>query len=94
DRSEPLDREGWLASMRRRQDAVNKSDSDITQFDSEYYPLKVHGDTAVVTGVTILRGIRDGWEYGTRINFTHVWEWDGTDWYRIAFHDTYQPLEE
>jgi ketosteroid isomerase-like protein len=89
DKSEPLDREGWLDTMRRRQD----SDSRITRFDSEYFPLKVHGDTAVVTGITRLRGIRDGSEYGILINFTHVWEWDGGEWYRIAFHDTYQPLE-
>lgn len=92
DGSEPLDREGWLASMRRRQQAMQDSESEITQFDSEYYPLKVHGDTAVVTGVTILRGIRDGSEYGMHISFTHVWEWDGSDWYRIAFHDTYRPI--
>lgn len=94
DRSEPLDREGWLASMRRRQEAMKQGNSDITQFDSEYFPLKIHGDTAVVTGLTTLRGIRDGSEYGMLINFTHVWEWDGTDWYRIAFHDTYQPLKD
>ena len=94
DDSEPLDREGWLASMRRRQQAMQEGESGITQFDSEYYPLKVHGDTAVVTGVTILRGIRDGSEYGMRINFTHVWEWDGSDWYRIAFHDTYRPIDD
>lgn len=94
DTSEPLDREGWLDSMRRRQDAMADGDSRITQFDSEYFPLRVHGDTAIVTGVTTMRGIRDGAEYGTLINFTHVWEWDGKDWYRIAFHDTYQPLED
>lgn len=94
DRSEPLDREGWLATMRARQEAKSKGEADITQFDSEYFPLRVHGDTAVVTGVTTLRGVRDGADYGMLINFTHVWEWDGSEWYRIAFHDTYQPLED
>ncbi|MEX2496938.1 MAG: nuclear transport factor 2 family protein [Woeseia sp.] len=94
DKSEPLDRAGWLDSMRRRQDAIADGDSRITQFDSEYFPLKIHGDTAVITGITTMRGIRDGSEYGMLINFTHVWEWDGNDWYRIAFHDTYQPLEK
>lgn len=67
DRSEPLDREGWLASMRRRQDAMNEGCSDIIQFDSKYFPLRIHGDTAVVTRLTTLRGIRDGSEYGMLI---------------------------
>ena len=94
DKSEPLDREGWLDSMRRRQDAMGDGDARIIQFDSEYFPFRMHGDTAIVTGVTTMRGIRDGSEYGMRINFTHVWEWDGEDWYRIAFHDTYQPIAD
>jgi ketosteroid isomerase-like protein len=92
DRSAPLDRDGWLATMRARQEKMSEGENEITQFDSEYFPLRVHGDTAIVTGTTTLRGVRDEEEYGMHINFTHVWEWDGTEWYRVAFHDTYQPL--
>ena len=56
--------------------------------------VRVSGDTAVVTGLVTMKGQRNGEPFGMNIRYTQVWAWDGEDWYRVAFHDTYTPLEE
>lgn len=94
DRSAPLPRARWLEGMARRRAATDGGESKITQFTTDNVTLSVSGDTAVGTGITIMRGTRNGSPYGVRINFTQVWAWNGADWYRVAFHDTYEPLKE
>lgn len=94
DRDQPLTREQWLDSMERRQRQMAAGENRLLQFDSEPNPVRIHGDTAIATGITIMRSIRGESEVAIRINWTHVWEWDGNDWYRIAFHDTYEDLPE
>lgn len=94
DRSAPLDRASWLATMTNRRAAGESGGSTISEFTTSNVTLNVSGDTAVGTGTTIMRGTRNGEPYGMRINFTQVWAWIGDDWYRVAFHDTYQPLKD
>jgi ketosteroid isomerase-like protein len=94
DRSAPLPRARWIEGMAKRRAATAAGESTITQFTTDNVTLCVSGDTAVGTGVTIMRGTRNGSPYGLRINFTQVWAWNGEDWYRVAFHDTYEPLKE
>lgn len=94
DRSAPLPRARWLEGMAKSQAARAAGQSTTTEFKTDNVTLSVWGDTAVGTGVTTMRGVRNGSPFGLRINFTQVWAWDGKDWYRVAFHDTYETLKD
>lgn len=94
DRSVPLPRARWLEGMAKRSAASDAGQPAITEFKTDNVTVSIWGDTAVGTGITTMRGVRNGSPYGMRINFTQVWAWDGKDWYRVAFHDTYDTLNE
>jgi len=91
--SPPLDRAAWLETMARRGQA-RASGSDTTSFSNSDVKVRIAGNTAVVTGLSTMRGERNGKPFGLKIRYTHVWEWVGEDWYRVAFQDTYEPLAD
>lgn len=94
DKAAPLDRAAWLASMERRRADTESGVLVTTEFSTSEAGLNLAGDTAVATGLSVMRGKRGDFEFGLRIRFTSVWHWDGSDWYRVAFHDTYEPLAD
>jgi ketosteroid isomerase-like protein len=88
-----LDREGWLATMEARMANIEAGRLVTTEYRTEESERVVHGDTAVVTGLAFMSGVRDQNPFAMRIRYTNVWAWDGDDWYRVAFHDTYEFLD-
>ena len=92
--SAPLERSAWLQSMARRRDAVSSGSTGRSQFSNSDVKVRISDDTAVVTGLSTMRGERDGKPFGMKIRYTHVWAWDKGDWYRVAFQDTYEPLTD
>jgi ketosteroid isomerase-like protein len=88
----PLNRADWLASITRRRADMDSGVLKITEATTSDIVVGTHGDTAVITGVYVMRGTRNGNAFATRINFTQVLEWDGQDWFRVAFHDTWTQL--
>ena len=90
----PLDRESWLASIAKRRDDMDSGAQKITSVETSDIKVRSHNNTAVGTGVYIMKGERGGQPFGLKIRYTQVWEWDGTDWYRVAFHDTYESLDD
>jgi ketosteroid isomerase-like protein len=94
DKAPPLDRAAWLASMERRRADIESGTLVTTEFSTTEAGLNVAGDTAVATGLSVMRGQRGDFGFALRIRFTSVWHWDGQDWYRVAFHDTYEPLAD
>lgn len=91
--SPPTERDDWLANIQRSR-AAQTSASARPTFSNSDVKVRVSGDTAVVTGLSTMRGERDGKPFGLKIRFTNVWAWNGEDWFRVAFQDTYSPLEE
>ncbi|MCC5793752.1 MAG: nuclear transport factor 2 family protein [Chromatiales bacterium] len=94
DRAAPLDRAEWLASMERRRADIESGALVTTEFTTSEFRLEVAGSTAVATGLSVMRGRRGDHEFGLRIRFTNVWAYEGGDWYRVAFHDTYEQLAD
>ena len=80
--------------MDRRRADIESGTLVTTEFSTTDSGLRVAGDTAVATGLSVMRGKRGDFEFALRIRFTSVWHWDGKDWYRVAFHDTYEPLAD
>ncbi len=91
--SQALERADWLETMRRGA-AARASGAASSTMDYSDVKVRVSRDTAVVTGLVTMKGQRNGEPFGMNIRYTQVWAWDGEDWYRVAFHDTYTPLEE
>jgi len=94
DKAPPLDRSAWLASMERRRADIESGTLVTSEFTTSETGLSVAGSTAVATGLSVMRGRRGDFEFALSIRFTSVWAWDGSDWYRVAFHDTYEPLAD
>jgi len=94
DKAAPLDRAAWLASMERRRADLESGALVVTEFTTSDTRLEVDGNSAVATGLSVMRGKRGDFEFGLRIRFTNVWAHNGEDWYRVAFHDTYEQLDD
>ncbi len=90
----PLDKSAWLASIERRRADAESGTLNITDVSTSDIVVRTSGDTAVITGIYVMRGERAGEAFARRINFTQVLEWDGEDWYRVAFHDTYSQMTD
>lgn len=91
--AQALDRAGWLATMDARMANIEAGRLVTTEYRTEESKRVVEGDTAVVTGLAFMSGVRDENPFAMRIRYTNVWAWDGSDWYRVAFHDTYEFLD-
>ncbi len=89
----PLNRAEWLASIERRRADTESGASKITSVETSEIEVQTQNNTAVGTGLYIMKGERNGNPYGLKIRFTQVWEWNGNDWYRVAFHDTYESVD-
>jgi len=89
----PLNRADWLASIAKRRADMDSGTQKITSVETSEIEVQTRNDTAVGTGLYIMKGERNGNAFGLKIRFTQVWEWDGNDWYRVAFHDTYESLD-
>lgn len=90
----PLNREAWLKSIEKRRADMDSGLLEITDVQTSEVEVHTNNDTAVATGLYVMQGKRAGNPFGLKIRYTQVWEWDGADWYRVAFHDTYEPLGE
>ena len=90
----PLDREAWLKSIEKRRADMDSGVLAITDVQISDVEVKTQNDTAVATGLYLMKGRRAGKDFGLKIRYTQVWEWDGHDWFRVAFHDTYGPIED
>lgn len=89
----PLNRAAWLASIAKRRADMDSGSQNITSVETSEIEVQTHNDTAVGTGLYIMKGERNGNAFGLKIRFTQVWEWDSNDWYRVAFHDTYESID-
>ena len=90
----PLNKSAWLASIEKRRADMDAGILEITDVETSEIEVHTRNNTAVGTGLYVMRGKRNDQDFGLKIRYTQVWEWDGEDWYRVAFHDTYEPLKD
>lgn len=83
-----IDKERWLRWIRSRHEELANSMLHITRYENSDVVVRLHGDAAVVTGINLSEGTRQGERFRSHLRFTHLWVYvDGT-WKRAAFHDT------
>lgn len=73
------DREGQLEILGKGFKADTLETEDVT--------IRIHGNTAVVTGIWKVQGEWDGKKVGPRA-YTHVWVKEGNDWKLSTRHLT------
>lgn len=58
------------------------------QIENEDVSLRIYGDTAIVTGVSVQSGTNGGKPWSGRFRFTRVWVRDGGHWKMVASHSS------
>ncbi len=86
-----IDRDGWLKWVKSRRAELESGALVVSNYRIEDLRVVVHGEAAVVTGVAVAAGRRQGVPYDSQVRFTNVWVHRGGSWRRAAFHDS--PLQ-
>jgi ketosteroid isomerase-like protein len=58
--------------------------STALQFLTESMAVRLHGNTAIVTGVFLIKGVDRGKPYAQRERFVDTWFYEGGQWVSIA----------
>ena len=83
----PLGREQWLGYVTSRKKELDSGQLRLSRYENQDLQIVLYGKTAVVTGINVSEGSRNGTTFSRRLRFTQVWvEIDG-NWHRAAFHD-------
>ena len=59
-----------------------------TRIDNEDVQVRLHGDTAVITGTSVQAAISDGKPWEGRFRFTRVWLLRDGQWQMLASHSS------
>ncbi len=78
----------WLSWVTTRREAINSGNFRIDTYENDELIVRIHADTAIVSGRNSATGIRDGQPFTWRIRFTNVWVKQEGQWRRAAFHDS------
>jgi len=62
--------------------------ASVQQFVNEAMTAKLHGNTAIVTGIFRMKGIKDGKPYLQRGRFVDVWIYKNGSWVAISSQAT------
>jgi ketosteroid isomerase-like protein len=75
-------------------DEAKKNDPKYEIFENYDMKVRVHGDTAVVTGKTHTKGISDGKPFDFQFQFTDTFVKDGGRWRLLAGHVSKLPTKK
>ena len=78
----------WLSWVASRREAIDSGAFRIDTYENDELIVRIHGDTAIVSGRNSATGMRDGQRFSWRIRFTNVWVKQEGQWRRAAFHDS------
>jgi len=73
---------------------AKKNDPKYEIFENYDMKVRVHGDTAVVTGKTHTKGVSGGKPFGFQFQFTDTFVKDGGRWRLLAGHVSKLPAKE
>jgi ketosteroid isomerase-like protein len=84
-----VERDAWLEYVRSRRLELDSGALALTLYENRDLDVRLHGDSlAIVTGVNLSAGTRDGSPFELVLRFTQVWVRTPDGWRRAAFHDT------
>ena len=72
---------------------AKKGDPKYEIFENHDMKVRVHGDTAVVLGITHAKGVSSGKPFDAKFQFTDTFVKDGGQWRLFAGHVTRVPEE-
>lgn len=94
DRGGVLGKERWLEYAKARRADLASGKIVIDSYTYEDVEVRLYDGVAVVTGLNVSRGKREGEDFTTRLRFTHVWVRREGRWRRAAFHDSHAAAQE
>jgi ketosteroid isomerase-like protein len=84
----PLRKTAWLNYVAARRAKLDSGEEVLKTYQNEDIVVEVFGEnTAVVQGVNLVEGTRNGQFFRSKIRFTQVWVLENGGWKRAAFHD-------
>ena len=83
-----LNKQQWLEYIKSRKAELESGRLKIESYENDDLMIRIHGESAVVTGRNVAKGKRGGQTFTTRLRFTHLWIKEGGQWKRAAFHDS------
>lgn len=81
-------KKNWLDYIKSRKAELDSGKLKIDSYENQDVAIEIYGNTAVVNGLNIAKGVRDSVPFQTRISFTHFWVREEEGWKRAAFHDS------
>ena len=89
--SPPIDRQAWLAWVEGRRERVEAGTLVYDGYAVDELEIRVHGDSAVVTGRARGHGRDDDRAFTVDVRFTQLWIRESGRWLRAAFQDAKVP---
>ena len=83
-----FDKESWFNYLEGRSKQLSLGTLEITEYELIESEIKLHGSSAIVTGLVITAGRRDGETFTRQFRISNVWVKQDGIWKRAAFHDT------
>lgn len=86
-----IGRDAWLDYNRRRRQQLDDGSLIVDSYETREIAVEIVGpEMAVLSGLNINRGRRNGEPYESIVRFTQTWVLQDGHWKRAAFHDTRQ----
>jgi ketosteroid isomerase-like protein len=83
-----VNKQQWLTFIRSRRAELDSGALKISRYENQNVEVRMHGGVAIVTGVNVSEGVRQGAQFARTLRFTQVWSNSGdSGWVRVAFHD-------
>jgi ketosteroid isomerase-like protein len=83
-----LNKQQWLEYIKNRRAELEAGRLEIESYENTDLRIRVHGESAIVTGNNVAKGKIEGKSFVTQLRFTHLWIRQSGQWKRVAFHDS------
>jgi ketosteroid isomerase-like protein len=83
-----LNKRQWLEYIKTRRADLEAGRLVIESYENTDLRIRVHAESAIVTGSNVAKGKREGKPFVTELRFTHLWIRQSGQWKRAAFHDS------
>lgn len=78
----------WLGYIESRKAKIEKGELEITSYEMQDLEMVVHGQSALVTGKIVSKGLELGVPFQSVFRVSNYWVYEQGTWKRAGFHDT------
>ena len=86
-----VDSRGTVTNLEQNLDEVEAREPRYEEFRNHGQSIRIYGDTAIVTGITSVRGMAGGEAFAADFRFTDTWLYRDDRWLLAASHASRLP---